>query len=424
MLSYPSGSNNEFPYSLRDKTWDSLPEHTYRQLIRATWPTWYRRCDIPVSQQPIFAVQVRMSSPQDYTVGWVCAIRTEYVAAQAFLDETHDRPEYVSTSDNNDYTLGKIGRHNVVLAVLPHGEYGTSSAAAVARDMLHTFPNVRFGLMVGIGGGAPRLPDYDIRLGDVVVGTAVKGKTGVLQYDFGRAKQGQHFQTTGFLNQAPEILRTAINGLESQYELEGNQIEERINSTLAKRPRIRKKYKRPNQDKDRLYQAEFIHPSNDDSPCAAVCGTGLVSRRQRPEDEDSPAIHYGRIASANTLMVDAILRDRLASEENILCFEMEAAGLINHFPCLVIRGICDYSDTHKNKEWQGYAAMSAAAYARDLLYRIVPNKVEAEVRISELLKNGQFSQPLIIMCESVNSRMKFTMIYMKLKELSHVSILS
>ena len=96
-----------------------------------------------------------MSNREDYTVGWICAISTEYVAAQAFLDEKHEGPEYVSSNDNNDYTLGKIGKHNVVIAVLPDGEYGISSAAGVAKDMLHSFPNVRIGLMVGIGGGAP-----------------------------------------------------------------------------------------------------------------------------------------------------------------------------------------------------------------------------------------------------------------------------
>ena len=88
------------------------------------------------------------------------------------------------------------------------------------------------------------------------------------------------------------------------------------------------------------------------------------------------------------LMKNAILRDRLSKEKDVLCFEMEAAGLMNHFPCLVIRGICDYSDTHKNKEWQGYAAMAAAAYAKDLLVRIPANKVEAERRINEVLNSS------------------------------------
>ena len=85
-----------------------------------------------------------MSDPNNYTVGWICAITTEYVAAQAFLDEKHDGPEYVSHNDNNDYTLGKVGKHNVVIAVLPNGEYGTSTAASVARDILHSFPYIKF----------------------------------------------------------------------------------------------------------------------------------------------------------------------------------------------------------------------------------------------------------------------------------------
>jgi len=106
------------------------------------------------------------------------------------------------------------------------------------------------------------------------------------------------------------------------------------------------------------------------------------------ESEDNPIIHYGTIASGNQLIKDALIRDTLANEKDILCFEMEAAGLINHFPCLVIRGICDYADSHKNKEWQGYAAMAAAAYTKDLLYRIPPNKVEAERKISEILSSG------------------------------------
>jgi hypothetical protein len=142
-----------------------------------------------------------------YTVGWICAIHTEYVAAQAFLDEKHDRPEHVSPHDNNDYTLGTVGKHSVVIAVLPDGEYGTASAAGVARDMLHSFPSVRIGLMVGIGGGAPN-SKHDIRLGDIVVSAPRNGKGGVFQYDFGKTIQDQSFLTTGVLDQPPTMLRS------------------------------------------------------------------------------------------------------------------------------------------------------------------------------------------------------------------------
>ncbi|KAH6960053.1 hypothetical protein BKA56DRAFT_647910 [Ilyonectria sp. MPI-CAGE-AT-0026] len=330
-----------------------------------------------------------MSQPNDYTVGWICAVSTEYVAAQAFLDEEHGGPEHVSPNDNNDYTLGKIGKHNVVIAVLPDGEYGTSRAASVASDMMHSFPNIRIGLMVGIGGGAPSRK-HDIRLGDIVVSAPRDGKSGVLQYDFGKTIQNRSFQRTGVLNQPPAVLRAAVNGLRAQYESKGHSHEEDINTILQKNPRLQKKYSRPDPSGDRLYLSGVVHPENDDSSCVADCGTDLsklIPRSERTQDEDNPAIHYGAIASGNQLMKDASVRDKLVAEEDILCFEMEAAGLMNRFPCLVIRGICDYSDSHKNKEWQGYAAMAAAAYAKDLLCRIAPNRIEAEKKIGDILSD-------------------------------------
>ncbi|KAK6501952.1 hypothetical protein TWF481_009770 [Arthrobotrys musiformis] len=323
----------------------------------------------------------------DYTVGWICAISTEYVAAQAFLDEEHEIPEYVSTNDNNIYTLGMMGKHKVVIAVLPKGEYGIAAAASVARDMLHSFPNIRIGLMVGIGGGAPS-QRHDIRLGDIVVSAPRDGTSGLFQYDFGKTIQDQTFQTTGHLDKPPSLLRAAVNDIEAQYERKGHKLEETIAGILRKWPKLRKKYKRPDLNSDRLYQSHITHPSDDERSCAAICKDNpskLILRSDRNDDEDNPAIHYGLIASANQLMKDALIRDMLAAEKDVLCFEMEAAGLMNHFPCLVIRGICDYSDSHKNKEWQGYAAMTAAAYAKDLLSRIPSNKVEAEKKIGELI---------------------------------------
>ncbi|KAJ5560454.1 hypothetical protein N7513_002853 [Penicillium frequentans] len=324
-----------------------------------------------------------MSDPTKYTVGWICALPVEYIAAQELLDEEHEKPNFVSPNDSNDYTLGKMGEHNVVIAVLPDGEYGTASAANVATNMLNSFHNVKIGLMVGIGGGVPS-ERHDIRLGDIVVSAPRGGEGGVFQYDFGKSVQGQSFQHTRFLNQPPTMLRTALTGIRAQYERKGHQLEETIQTLLGNNPRLRRKYKRPELSTDRLFRPEVIHSPGDCAICADDLSK-LVLRHKRSEDEDNPSIHYGLVASGNGLMKDALLRDRLAVEKDVLCFEMEAAGLMNSFPCLVIRGICDYSDSHKNKEWQGYAAIVAAAYTKDLLQRIPLNKVEAEKQISVIL---------------------------------------
>ncbi|KAG9654291.1 purine and uridine phosphorylase, partial [Aureobasidium melanogenum] len=325
-----------------------------------------------------------MSDPQQYTVGWICAITTEYTAARQFLDEEHDRPDHVSANDSNAYTLGKMAGHNVVIAVLPDGEYGVSSATAVAKDMLNSFPNVRIGLMVGIGGGAPTAK-HDIRLGDVVVSSRRGNAPCVYQYNYGKTIQGRNFQPTGFLNQPPTVVRTAVSDLRSKYEDDGHHIEARIMAILDRKPSV-------------------VHPADDEHSCEEVCGShtaDLIQRHGRREDEDNPTIHYGVIASADQLMKDAITRDAIAKEKDVLCFEMEAAGLMNHFPCLVIRGICDYSDSHKNKEWQGYAAMTAAAYAKDLLRRMIPSRVEHEERLGKVL--SEIEEGVARLCEETKS---------------------
>ena len=328
-----------------------------------------------------------MPEHEDYTVGWICALSTEHVAAESFLDEEHGRPAYQDPKDNYYYTLGRIGHHNVVIAVLPMGQYGTTSAAMVARDMVRSFPNIRIGLMVGIGGGAPT-QKQDIRLGDVVVGMGKNGQGDILQYDFGKTIQSQEFQRIPSQNIVPAVLQAAVHGLKSEYERKGHSIREAIDTSIQRNKRMRKKYSQPHVDTDRLYVSTYEHAPNQEGSCSQICGEGptnTVSRDIRDEDEDDPCIHYGTIASANSLMKDALMRDKLANNHRILCFEMEAAGLLHHFPCIIVRGICDYSDTHKNNDWHGYAAMTAAAYAKDLLIHIPPGRVEAERKIADVL---------------------------------------
>ncbi|KAK6218463.1 pfs domain-containing protein [Colletotrichum tabaci] len=312
-----------------------------------------------------------MSDPSLYTIGWICAIASEFVAAQLLLDEVHEEPISISRHDSNSYKLGCIGKNNVVIAVLPHGEYGLSSAAIVARDMLHTFENVRVGLMVGIGGGAPSTKN-DIRLGDIVVSSPGGDHGGVFQYDFGKTLQGGKFHTTGFLNKPPTALMTALNNLISDLEIKGNWLKDEIHHALTSNT-LKQKYGQPDPDSDRLFRSEVACDEN--NPTIDHGPGDFVERQKRKEGED-PVIHYGLIASANQVMKDARKRDALAAEKNVLCFEMEAAGLMNHFPCLIIRGICDYSDSHKNKQWQGYAAMAAAALVLDPLKRARSQQLE------------------------------------------------
>ena len=128
-------------------------------------------------------------------------------------------------------------------------------------------------------------------------------------------------------------------------------------------PRMAKQFSYPGRQEDRLFAAEYAHVSG--VTCDDCDPAKAVSRPER--DDDAPQVHYGNIASGDEVMKDGPSRDRIAREEGILCFEMEAAGLMDSFPCVVIRGVCDYADSHKNKRWQPYAAATAACYCKELL---------------------------------------------------------
>ncbi|KUL81419.1 hypothetical protein ZTR_09656 [Talaromyces verruculosus] len=301
----------------------------------------------------------------DYTVAWICALPIEAAAAAAILDQTHPATAQPS-GDPNVYTLGEISHHNIVIASLPSGVYGTISAATVATQIRSTFPSIRFALMVGIGGGVPS-PLHDIRIGDIVVSKPGGGTNGVIQYDFGKTVASGEFQQVQMLNQPPHLLLQVISRMQTEEILRTHEsILDVVSNVLKARWEIRTQFLPPTPEEDQLYDATYLHPLLERS-CWKCDQRRRINRPFRLSQE--PQVHYGPIASGNQVMKDGETRDRLAEKYGILCFEMEAAGLMNQLPCLVIRGICDYADSHKSKRWQGYAALTAAAYTRILLLK-------------------------------------------------------
>ncbi|KAF6815362.1 ankyrin repeat protein [Colletotrichum plurivorum] len=313
-------------------------------------------------------------SHSQYTVGWVCALPKEQTAAIAMLDEQHEsllNPH----SDPNAYTLGSIGDHNIVIACLPKGQIGTASAATVATRMVQTFPCVKFGLMVGIGGGVPRR-GIDVRLGDVVVGTPTGSFGGVVQWDMGKAREGGRFERTGALNAPPPSLLSALTKIETRHAMHEPRIPKLLEDMFARWPKLAPLYSRSEELVDVLFRADYGHvdksevepdEEEDDIAACRFCDKTKVKARRPPCRE--MMIHYGLIASGNQVIKDAKFRDQLNTDlgGEVLCIEMEAAGLLTNFPCLIVRGICDYADSHKNKTWQEHAAAVAAAFAKELL---------------------------------------------------------
>lgn len=298
-------------------------------------------------------------SPDEYDVGWICALEVELTAATAMLDEIYQLSS-APVNDDNTYILGRIAGHNVAIPCLPLGEFGLVSAAQVLTHMMRTFPSMKLGLMVGTGGGVPS-DKHDIRLGDVVVSKPSKQNGGVLQYDLSRSMIDRK-ERFGFMNAPSRLLRSAILTMTASLNISG---ESRGADYLspANNLKLPTDYGRPDLP-DELFRADYAHVGG--ANCASCDRTNLVPLR--PVRGPQPVVHFGTVASGNQVIKDAILRDRLANElGDVLCFEMEAAGLMNAFPCVVIRGICDYADSHKNNQWQKYAAATAAAYAKELL---------------------------------------------------------
>ncbi|KAM0541678.1 hypothetical protein ACHAPJ_013154 [Fusarium lateritium] len=202
--------------------------------------------------------------------------------------------------------FGKNGEHKVAIPVLPMGEYGTASAVDVTVNMCRSFPNIRIGLMVGIGRGAPS-PTRDIRPGDVVVSVTPAGQGGVFRYVFGKSIQEKSFQQTRILNQRPQALLAVVATLESDHMIDGNGIEDAIKETLQRNSRLEKDFSRPHESKDILFQSTFVHMPHSDSCHSCHSDTANVVRREdRTKDDTGTQVHYGTITSANTLMKNAI----------------------------------------------------------------------------------------------------------------------
>jgi nucleoside phosphorylase len=320
---------------------------------------------------------------EEYTVGWVCALPVELAAAKAMLDEKHeDAIRGVGDNDENVYCLGSVAGHNVVIVCLPAGHIGNNPAATVATQLRAAFKGIRFGLMVGIGGGVPSA-EADIRLGDVVVSQPQWTFGGVVQYDFGR-RTPNRLERIGSLNSPPQILLSAVSTVQANAMVSESTLPDHL-SKLERLPAFQRRKAGP----DILFRAAYNHKHG------ATCDQcSAESRQPRPKRESGAevAVHYGTIASGNQVMKDAAERDRISGElGGVLCFEMEAAGLMNSFPCLVIRGISDYADTHKNYQWQAHAAGTAAAYAKELL-SVIPAAEVMNTRRAEEAMNCASSQ--------------------------------
>ena len=303
--------------------------------------------------------------PELYTVAWLAPLEIEAQAALRMLDNRHRGRFPMGRGDDYVFQAGDVCGHNVIIATLPAGqEYGTGSAAALASQVKRFFPNLWFGLLVGVAAGLPNLsrnPPRDIRLGDILVALPEGENAGLVAYDLGKETGKDGFQLLRFghvLANTETVVRSAIGSIKLRAPNDAQPIlpyyervkdKEHANGTFID----------PGQERDTLYHVDEDGVEQQ------------VKREPRPLAKRT-RVWYGPIGSGEKLIKNARKRNELRDKHNVIGLEMEAAGTMNRIPVGVIRGVCDYGDEHKNKEWQPYAAAMAAAYAKVVLHEIQP----------------------------------------------------
>ncbi|KAG7402728.1 Nephrocystin-3 [Fusarium oxysporum f. sp. rapae] len=334
----------------------------------------------------------RPSHRRGFEIAVICALPLEADAIEALFDYHWDDdgpPFDKQPGDPNAYSTGVIGRHNVVLAYMPG--MGKVNAAAVASNCRSSFPGIKLALVVGICGVVPFGPSNDeIVLGDVII------SSGVIQYDFGR-QLPDHFvrkdtlaDVLGRPNQEIRGVLAKLKGLRHRRQLSAKIADYLY--VLHQDQDIHAEY--PGSTEDRLFEASYRHTDDQKSCDQLGCNGELVSRSRLAIAEVSltPAIHFGLMASGDAVMKSGEDRDRIAAAEGVIAFEMEGAGVWDSFPCIIIKGACDYADSHKSKVWQRYAAATAAACAKAFLSFWVPSPTQAAMSGLSLENRDSFDQ--------------------------------
>ncbi|QKX58645.1 uncharacterized protein TRUGW13939_05772 [Talaromyces rugulosus] len=338
---------------------------------------------------------MRQNAPTNrdgFSIAIICALPLEADAVEALFDETYDKFGKIygkSFRDNNVYINGRIGQHDVVLCYLPN--MGKGSAASAAANLRVSYTEIQLALVVGICGGVPfPSENAEIVLGDVIISDSV------VEYDFGgqypdgfRRKKG----IKGMLGPPPPIIRSHLEALKShkaQSEFRGR-VYQHLQALQQAGQEV--EWQHPGIERDVLFEACYRHKHYQEKEMAVKCvclqcrsssdpiceealegscdGVGCygqkVPRNRHNAGTTNPFVHIGTIASADTVMKSGEHRDKMAKRDNVIGFEMEGAGVWRNMPCIIIKGVCDYADSHKNKTWQRYASATGASAAKTFL---------------------------------------------------------
>ncbi|CAG8930839.1 unnamed protein product [Penicillium salamii] len=335
-------------------------------------------------------MKARPRTREEFEIAIICALPLEANAVLCSLDDVwHDAPPIYGRAqgDRNHYRFGRSGNHPVVVVTLPG--IGNVQSAGAAASLGMSFVCIQLALLVGICGAVPYGPSgQEIILGDVIVSEVL------VRLDFGRQYPTEYKRKDTILD-APGKPNEEILGLLQHWkspimtqQLHAKTMQHLV--ALMEHPKSQAEYP---TSPDQLFDVEYIHQHHigcvECSLAGQVCAEALHAscddtqcnprmlihrtRRSGLDAQGTPdqKIHFGSIGTADTVMKSALHRNELATSTGIIAFEMEGAGVWDKFNCLIIKGVCDYADSHKNKKWQDYAAAVAAAVAKEVLGQYV-----------------------------------------------------
>ncbi|WYZ37727.1 hypothetical protein EsH8_II_001233 [Colletotrichum jinshuiense] len=349
------------------------------------------------------SLYARLRRREDIQIAIICALPREYDAIILAFDEiwNDDGGKLPLLSEYSAlHKTGRIGGHDVVLALLPN--MGTTTAASATATLRTIYTGLQLAVLTGICGGVPSPgTEKEILLGDVVISKSI------VQYDLGRQhpdKFRRKDDTDNDLGRPNKNIRSLLAMFETRFNL--HELQKRTIEILEQlqqkdiKTNHQVHYSRPVAGEDVLFEPDYTHRHRGQSGCScsesSTCDGALnasceelqcdvrrqvfrkrlqSSRKRRLGEEGNITttkelqIHIGRVGSGNTVMKSGEHRDEIASENGLIAFEMEGAGVWDEIPCIIVKAVCDYADSHKNKTWQDFAAATAASTTKALLER-------------------------------------------------------
>lgn len=366
-------------------------------------------------ERPIttFAHDVRQPRHRGgFQIAVVCALEEERDAVLGLMNRYKSTDYRVAHGDRNQYSYGELGGKPIVLARLQR--MGPNESGWTAKDISYSFHNIVLALVVGIAAGAPfkydvrkqaqtdnetmlklaklagidseqdpetaaQLQPTGLKLGDVIVSTQVT------EWDFGRWYDDRLERKTPRENTLSGTPRSVSNFLNNMSRLTiRDELLPKLREDVSSNMDLEIQYKQRPQATDNVYAAntrhkhyhgcetcdkcvEWYHSPCDialKSPCEQLGCTPLYVNEHKPSDEN---IFFGRVASGKTTLKSARTRNQLIAEGNYIGFEMEGLGVWEVLPTIVVKGIVDYADSHKSKQWREHPATRAALCASALI---------------------------------------------------------